>query len=106
MHIDNAFLARDNDSTPRKVYSRSIVYLNNVRKGGAAIIVWPRSFPAARAIVEQLVTRDGEAAYHGGRWRNEVIEELDVDYSPGNTRWAGVGDAVEVTMEEGDMVTI
>ena len=104
VHVDNAFLAGDNESTPRKVYSRSIVYLNKVRKGGAGIIVWPRSFSAARKIVEELVAKEGEVAYHGGRWRNEIIEELDVDYSPGNTRWAGVGDAVEVLMEEGDMV--
>jgi hypothetical protein len=50
IHIDNAFLARHDLATPREVYSRSIVYLNEggVSEGGAPIIVWPRAHRAVR----------------------------------------------------------
>ena len=49
-HVDNAFLSEHIDSTPREVYSRSIVALNPVRPGGAAFVCWPRSNNASRAI--------------------------------------------------------
>ena len=63
MHIDNAFLPSHDVATPREVYSRSIVYLNDVEAGGAPIVVWPRSHHAARDIVEGLLAEKGEARY-------------------------------------------
>ena len=113
MHIDNAFLPSHDVATPREVYSRSIVYLNDVEAGGAPIVVWPRSHHAARDIVEGLLAEKGEARYHGARWRDEVISAMTrpradapkpSGYDTKEVNWPGVGPAQEVLMNEGDMV--
>ena len=129
IHIDNAFLPEQTDGTPRQHYSRSIVYLNDVTEGGAPVVVWPRSTAAVRDVVERLRAEQGDDAYHGVRWRNEVTEELvdrsatageeggerlqfrtsaATDTTPTPPYDAGVVrlglEPVEVLMEEGDMV--
>jgi hypothetical protein len=116
MHIDNAFLPAHDAATPREVYSRSIVYLNDVAEGGAPIVVWPRAHKAAAEVVQQL-RADGAAAgageYHGVRWRDEVIAAMahhrpgadpEASYDTRQIDWPGVGPATEVLMGEGDMV--
>jgi hypothetical protein len=113
IHIDNAFLSRHDAATPREVYSRSIVYLNSVTEGGAPIVVWPRAHKAAAEVVQRLVSEEGEEAYHGVRWRDEVIAAMtqglptadpDAGYDTREVIWPGVGPATEVLMSEGDMI--
>ena len=113
IHIDNAFLPRHDDATPREIYSRSIVYLNTVTEGGAPIVVWPRAHKAAAEVVQRLVSEQGEEAYHGVRWRDEVIAAMtrrsptadpDVGFDAREVVWPGVGPATEVLMSEGDMI--
>jgi len=115
LHIDNAFLAAHDAATPREVYSRSITYLNEggVSEGGAPIVVWPRAHKAAAEVVQRLLSEQGDDAYHGVRWRDEVIAALaqlppDADPEAGyDTRevlWPGVGPATEITMNEGDAI--
>ena len=78
LHIDNAFLAAHDAATPREVYSRSITYLNEggVSEGGAPIVVWPRAHKAAAEVVQRLLSEQGDDAYHGVRWRDEVTAAL------------------------------
>ena len=113
IHIDNAFLPKHDAATPREVYSRSIVYLNKVTEGGAPIIVWPRAHKAAAEVVQRLVSEQGEEAYHGVRWRDEVIATMTqrpptadpaAGYDTREVIWPGVGPATEVLMGEGDMI--
>ena len=113
IHIDNAFLPKHDVATPRELYSRSIVYLNQVTEGGAPIIVWPRAHKAAAEVVQRLVSEQGEEAYHGVRWRDEVIATMTqrpptadpaAGYDTREVIWPGVGPATEVLMGEGDMI--
>lgn len=106
--VDNAFLPEHDMATPREVYSRSIVYLNDVSAGGAPIIVWPRAHKAAADVVQQLISEDGHDAYHGVRWRDEVVAAMTLPRMPSDkpagydTRqvsWPGVGPATEVLMQ-------
>ena len=102
-------------ATPREVYSRSIVYLNKVEAGGAPIVVWPKAHHAAGEIVQGLLAAQGEAAYHGARWRDEVIAAMTQPragatepsgYDTKEVSWPGVGPALEVLMGEGDMASV
>ncbi len=94
------------------MYSRSIVYLNDVSAGGAPIIVWPRAHKAAADVVQQLISEEGHDAYHGVRWRDEVVAAMTQPVRPNtltgyDTRdvvWPAVGPATEVLMQTGDMV--
>ena len=114
IHVDNAFLPQHDVATPREVYSRSIVYLNKVEAGGAPIVVWPKAHHAAGEIVQGLLAEKGEAAYHGARWRDEVIAAMTQPradatepsgYDTKEVSWPGVGPALEVLMGEGDMAS-
>ena len=55
-HVDNAFLAAHEASTPREVYTRSIVTLSEggVQPGGGAIMISPASVGVTRALVADL----------------------------------------------------
>ena len=112
IHVDNAFLPAHDAATPREVYSRSIVYLNKVEAGGAPIILWPRAHRAAADVVQQLVAEDGEESYHGVHWRDEVIHAMTerpndapAGYDTRQVTWGGVGPAMEVLMDEGDLAS-
>ena len=67
----------------------------------------------AAEVVRRLVSEQGEDAYHGVRWRDEVIAAMtqrppDADPEAGyDTRevvWPGVGPPTEVLMDEGDLI--
>ena len=119
-HLDNAFLASHGESTPRQVYTRSMVTLSDVESGGAAMMFSPGSVEATRREVQRLVDERGEAEYHGQNWRIEVVAQLTSDAGPDHLAfgagvaakgWHGEGlneeklsPAVEVLTGQGDCI--
>lgn len=106
-HVDNAFMDSHMDSTPREVYSRSMVTLSDVRSGGGAIMVVPNSVSSTRAIVRDLVTKQGRGAYHGANWRGEIAERLTAETEHGRATALRVQKgamAEEVLTNAGDLI--
>lgn len=117
-HIDNCFLPRHEDATPRRVYTRSILALNKIEQGGAAVMFSPGGVGAARNVVARMVAEHGEDAYDPREWLPPLQRELIVQNNErkdgsGRGKALAVGSAagggglrppVECLMDEGDLV--
>ena len=112
-HIDNCFLSRHEDATPRRVYTRSILALNKIEQGGAAVMFSPGGVGAARNIVARMVAEHGEDAYDPREWLPPLQKELIVQNNELNssgrgkvlaTGSVGLHPPVECLMAEGDLV--
>lgn len=112
-HVDNCFLPRHEAATPRRVYTRSILALNKIEKGGAAVMFLPSGVAAARNVVARMVAEQGEDAYDPRDWLPPLQRELIVqDNDPNGSgrgkvlavRSAGLQPPVECLMDEGDLV--
>ena len=115
-HVDNAFLAAHEASTPREVYTRSIVTLseNGVQPGGGAIMISPASVGVTRALVADLLEEHGDADYDGQEWRTKIVKTLTEN--PTEAAWHGsqlatgqwggehLSEGIEVLTNEGDAV--
>ena len=80
--------------------------------GGAAVLMAPGNVAATRQVVKRLVETHGERAYHGQRWRKEIVQALTVDVT--EVGWHGaelspeLGESragnMEVLTGEGDLI--
>ena len=102
-HIDNAWLAEHENTSPRQVYSRAMVTLNSVSSGGAAIMVARQSAAAAREVIDRRVRDEGQDAYllDPLKWRSEVAQTLRSQLQAPNPAF---DKASEVVSGEGDMI--
>jgi hypothetical protein len=109
-HVDNAFLVSHESSSPRHVYTRSIVTLSEggVEPGGGGIMISPSSVGVTRDRVARLVAKQGLNAYHGSKWRTEIVHELTE--KPTTQGWhgsklktsAGLEEGIEILSGEGE----
>eukprot|EP01045_Picozoa_sp_COSAG04_P025559 COSAG04_NODE_3376_length_2875_cov_1.748199_3_plen_252_part_00 len=100
---DNCFLPVHEESRPRRVYTRSILALNKIESGGAAVMFSPGGIGAARDVVSRFVAEQGEEAYDPREWLAPLQRELIAqdaqspsDSGRGTALAEGVGLAADV----------
>ena len=106
-HVDNAFLHEHECSSPRQVYTRSIVTLSKggVLAGGGAVMISPASVAVTRSMVASFDPKN----YHGARWRADLVKQLTLEAERGShgttlSTAAGLQEGVEILTAEGDAV--